>query len=75
MRWSALAAVALAAIVVAGLYFWLGPVSINVFIATALGILFVVLLTAALMGLMFLSSGTGHDEAIVNPLEDEDVLK
>jgi hypothetical protein len=75
MRWSAVAAVVLAAVVVAGIYLWLGPVSINIFIATALGVLFVVLLTAALMGLMFLSSGTGHDEAIVNPLEDEDVLK
>lgn len=75
MRWSAMAAVVLAAVVVAGLYVWLGPVSINIFIATALGILFVVLLTAMLMGLMFLSSGTGHDEAIVNPLEDENVLK
>jgi hypothetical protein len=75
MRWSAAAAVMLAAVVVAVIYLWLGPVSINIFIATALGVLLVVLLTAALMGLMFLSSGTGHDEAIVNPLEDEDVLK
>jgi hypothetical protein len=75
MRWSGAAAVALAAIVVTGIYLWLGPVSINIFIATALGVLFVVLLTAALMGLMFLSSGTGHDQAIVNPLEDEDALK
>lgn len=75
MGWAAAAAVALAAVVVAGVYVWLGPVSINVFIATALGIVLVVLLTAALMGLMFLSSGTGHDQAIVNPLEDEDVLK
>ena len=75
MRWSAVAAVALAALVVTGLYVWLGPVSINIFIATALGLLFVVMLTAALMGLMFLSSGTGHDEAIVNPLEEEDALK
>ena len=29
------------------------------------------MLMAALMGLVFLSSGTGHDESIVDPLEDE----
>jgi hypothetical protein len=29
------------------------------------------LLTSALMGLVFLSHGTGHDEAIIDPLEDE----
>jgi hypothetical protein len=30
------------------------------------------LLTSALMGLVFLSSGTGHDEAISEPLADGD---
>lgn len=49
-----------------------GFVSINLFIAAALGIGGMMLLTAALMGLVFLSSGTGHDAAVVNPLEDED---
>ena len=49
-----------------------GMVSIHFYIATALGIGFAMLLMSALMGLVFLSSGTGHDEAIVNPLEDED---
>jgi hypothetical protein len=38
---------------------------------TGLGVFFSVLLAAALMGLVFLSSGSGHDDAIVNPLEDE----
>ena len=31
---------------------------------TALGVGFTMLLTSALMGLVFLSSGTGHDESI-----------
>ena len=75
MGWSAVAAVVVATLVLVGIYFWLGRVSIHIYIATALGIILLVLLTAALMGLMFLSSGTGHDQAIVNPLEDEDVLK
>jgi hypothetical protein len=30
------------------------------------------LLMAALMGLVFLSSGTGHDESIIDLLKDED---
>lgn len=53
------------------LLFWQnGFVSINFFIATALGVGGMMLLTAALMGLVFLSSGTGHDDAVVDPLED-----
>ena len=48
-----------------------GVVSIHFYIATALGIGLAMMLMAALMGLVFLSSGTGHDEAIVDPLEEE----
>lgn len=55
-----------------GFLFWQnGFVSINFFIATALGVGGMLLLTAALMGLVFLSSGTGHDAAVVDPLADE----
>ena len=39
-------------------------------ISTAGGIFFTVLLAAALMGLVFLSSGTGHDESIRDPFTD-----
>lgn len=48
-----------------------GFVSIHFYIAAALGIGFAMLLMSALMGLVFLSSGTGHDESIVDPLNDE----
>ena len=34
-----------------------------------------VMLGAALMGLVFLSSGSGHDEAIEDPFEDDPDLK
>jgi hypothetical protein len=71
MRWMMLATVALVAVAVFLLYRENGMVSIHFYIATALGIGFTMLLTSALMGLIFLSSGTGHDDAIVNPLEDE----
>jgi uncharacterized integral membrane protein len=47
-----------------------GFVSIHFFIATAGAIVGAMMLTAALMGLVFLSSGTGHDEAIDDPFED-----
>ena len=66
-------AVTLATVVVALglLYRANGFVSVHLYIATALGIGVMMMLTAALMGLVFLSSGTGHDDAIADPLEDE----
>lgn len=51
------------------LYFRNGFVSIHFYIATGLGIFATMMLTAALMGLVFLSSGTGHDESIDDPME------
>ncbi len=51
-----------------------GFVSIHFYIATALGIGFMMLLMSVLMGLVFLSHGTGHDDAIIDPLADEDPL-
>ena len=53
--------------------FWSdADVSPHFFIAVALGIGFTMMLTSALMGLVFLSSGTGHDEAIEDPLRKDD---
>ena len=46
-------------------------ISIHFYIATAGGIIAMLLLATALMGLVFLSSGSGHDEAIEDPFEDE----
>ena len=48
-----------------------GVVSIHIYIATGLGIGAAMMLMAALMGLVFLSSGTGHDESIIDLLEEE----
>ena len=69
----AMAALTLAVVVVTlGAFYWInGLVSVHFFIATALGIGVAMMLTAALMGLVFLSSGTGHDEA-VSDFEDAD---
>ena len=53
--------------------FWSeAEVSPHFFIAVGLGIGMTMLLASALMGLVFLSNGTGHDESIHNPLDDED---
>lgn len=72
MRWMMLLTVGLVIVAVVVLYRSNGMVSIHFYIATALGVGFTMLLASALMGLVFLSSGTGHDESIVDPL-DEDV--
>jgi hypothetical protein len=52
------------------LWYLAGPVPWLMMLFAALGIFFSVLLAAALMGLVFLSSGSGHDEAINDPFED-----
>jgi hypothetical protein len=55
-----------------GAFWWQnGVVSIHFYIATTGAIVGAIMLTAALMGLVFLSSGSGHDEAIDDPFEDE----
>jgi hypothetical protein len=71
MRWMMLVTVTLVIGAVIILYRHSGEVSIHMYIATALGIGGVMLLGSALMGLVFLSSGTGHDESIIDPLDEE----
>lgn len=59
-------ALTIVAVSIAMIAIYLGhePVSVHFYIATALGIGFTMLMAGALMGLVFLSSGTGHDEAV-----------
>ena len=72
MRFMGFTTAAVVVIAVVLLYAENGLVSIHFYIATALGIGAAMLLMSALMGLVFLSSGTGHDDSIVDPLEDDD---
>ena len=61
------------AVVIAALaYLWftVGDVPIHFYIAAALGIGFSMLLMSALMGLVFMSNGTGHDESVGEGLDD-----
>ncbi len=71
MRWMGLVAVACVALVLTALYFETGDIGLGVVLMVAGGIGVSVMLMAALMGLVFLSSGTGHDEAIDDRLEQE----
>lgn len=45
--------------------------TLHMMIATAAGVGLSVLLGAALMGLVFLSSGSGHDEAVEDPFAND----
>ncbi|WP_379548653.1 hypothetical protein ACFCW2_05665 [Qipengyuania sp. DSG2-2] len=71
MRFMFLITVGVVAIAVALLYTREGDISVHFYIAVALGIGFTMLLGSALMGLVFLSNGTGHDEAIDDRFEEE----
>lgn len=74
MRWMVLASL-LTTLVGLGLLRWMiGPLSTHMIIATSLGMFITVLLASALMGLVFLSSGSGHDESIEDPFKDNDSL-
>ena len=72
LRWMALVNLVLIAGVIGLLYALGAIVSIEFAIAAALGIGITVMLMSALMGLVFLSSGTGHDESIGDPLNEDD---
>ncbi len=71
MRWMFVFTISITALVLGIFYSQYGMISIHFYIATAGGIFAMLLLATALMGLVFLSSGSGHDEAIEDPFEDE----
>lgn len=54
------------------LWAMVGPIPWVIMGLVAGGIFFSVLLAAALMGLVFLSSGSGHDESILDPFDGEE---
>jgi len=70
-----LAVTAATVLIAVGLLFaFNGLVSVHFYIAVALGISFTMLLGGGLMGLAFLSNGTGHDESVDNRLPGRDEL-
>lgn len=72
MKWL-LAATGLTVALAMGLLFATnGMISVHFYIAVALGISFTMLLGGGLMGLVFLSNGTGHDESVDNQMPGKD---
>jgi hypothetical protein len=72
MRWMGGVTFAVVLVCLAILYRSDGFVSIHFFIAAGLGIGVAMMLMAALMGLVFLSHGTGHDDSIIDPFEGQE---
>lgn len=71
MRAMVLITLVVVLLVLGYLYVTGSALSIHFYIATGLGVGVAMMLTAALMGLVFLSNGTGHDESISDPTDDE----
>jgi hypothetical protein len=74
MRFLMMVTIGVVLIAIALLYTREGAISVHFYIATALGISFTMLLGGGLMGLVFLSNGTGHDASVDNRLPDADEL-
>jgi len=64
MLWMSLASLIAGITAAVGLNYAYGPLPLIAILASIGGIGGSVLMAAALMGLVFLSSGTGHDEAV-----------
>ncbi|QNQ08747.1 hypothetical protein [Sphingomonas alpina] len=64
LAWMGLATAIVIAVAIVGLDHFYGPLSWIAILATIGGVGGSVMLAAALMGLAFLSSGTGHDESV-----------
>jgi hypothetical protein len=71
LRWMALVALLTAGAAELLLYRSLGGLDLVTATAAFLGVVLTMMLGSALMGLMFLSSGSGHDERIEDPLKGE----
>lgn len=72
MKLLLLATAVTVAIAMVLLFAYNGMVSVHFYIAVALGISLTMLLGGALMGLAFLSNGTGHDESVDNRMPHHD---
>jgi len=64
--------ITLATVIAVLIYLWQTEtdLSIHFYIATALGVGVSMLLMGALMGLVFMSNGTGHDDSVVDHRQD-----
>jgi hypothetical protein len=74
MKWLLAVTVITVGVAIGLLFAFNGMISVHFYIAVALGISFTMLLGGGLMGLVFLSSGTGHDESVDNQMPGRDDL-
>lgn len=51
----------------------IGSIPIHMLIATSAGVFFSVMLASALMGLVFLSAGSGHDDSVREFAAEDDM--
>lgn len=71
MLWMALGGALCVGAALILLHLWTGPMPIHMVIATILGVWLTFMLGTGLMALTFLSSGTGHDEQVIDRMKDE----
>lgn len=71
LGWMALVSLFTSGIAELALYWSMGELRLATALATFFGVFLTMMLAAALMGLMFLSSGTGHDAQVKDPLKGE----
>ncbi|MET0370828.1 MAG: hypothetical protein ABW039_05560 [Sphingobium sp.] len=71
LAWMALAGLLCVGLALLLLRLWTGPMPIHMIIATAAGVWFTFMMGTALMGLVFLSHGTGHDDEVIDRLKEE----
>ena len=71
LAWMLLPAAIIVALAIWALEIWYGPLSLVAILAAVGGFGGSIMMAAALMGLIFLSSGTGYDEDVSRPHFDE----
>ncbi len=71
MMWMALAGAVCVGLALLFLRLSAGPMPLHMVIATILGVWLTFMLGTGLMALVFLSSGTGHDEQVMDRMKDE----
>jgi len=71
MAWMAITGACVTGLALLWLWWRGSPMPIHMVIATILGVWFTFMLGTGLMALAFLSSGTGHDEQVMDRLKGE----
>lgn len=71
MRLMGVATAITVAAILGYLYLSGAAMSVHFYIAVGLGVGASMMLMGALMGLVFLSNGTGHDASVVDPFDDQ----